>query len=110
MKVLRLSSIGRDAWLDDMKDITELQRLASPAPKPQSLAWDGGTMWMGSRETRQIHALDPATMKIQWQIAAPGTPYGMVAFGGELRVLCGETAEDNRLIRRCIPYQGFDEE
>ncbi len=24
-----------------MKDITELKRLASPAPKPQSLAWDG---------------------------------------------------------------------
>lgn len=32
-----------------MENISELQRLASPAPKPQSLAWDGATLWMGSR-------------------------------------------------------------
>lgn len=91
-----------------MKLITELQRLASPAPKPQSLAWDGSVLWMGSRETRQIYALDPVAWNVKWQIAAPGTPYGMTAFGGELRVLCGETADDNRIIRRCLPYRGFD--
>lgn len=92
-----------------MTDIKELQRLASPAPKPQSLAWDGSTLWMGSRETRQIHALDPATLGVRWQTAAPGTPYGLAACSGELRVLCSETAEDHRIIRRCIPYQGFDQ-
>ncbi|ACB75526.1 hypothetical protein [Opitutus terrae] len=91
-----------------MKTIQELQRLASPAPKPQSLAWDGALLWMGSRETKQIFAIDPAAWAVRWQIAAPGTPYGMTAFGGELRVLCGETADDTRIIRRCIPYHGFD--
>lgn len=92
-----------------MKDILELQRLASPAPKPQSLAWDGSTLWMGSRETKVIHAINPATWTVGWQTSAPGTPYGMTVANGELRVLCSETAEDHRIIRRCIPGQGFDQ-
>lgn len=91
-----------------MNDIKELQRLASPAPKPQSLAWDGTTLWMGSRQTKHIHAINPSTWKVSWQVEAPGTPFGMTVVGKELRVLCGETAEDNRIIRRCIPGQGFD--
>jgi hypothetical protein len=91
-----------------MNDIKELQRLASPAPKPQSLAWDGMTLWMGSRETRRIYGINPTTWTVGWEIAAPGTPWGMTAVGTELRVLCGETAEDNRIIRRCIPGHGFD--
>ena len=91
-----------------MNDIQELQRLASPAPKPQSLAWDGATLWMGSRETRRIYAIDPTTWTVGWETAAPGTPWGMTAVGEELRVLCGETADDNRIIRRCLPGHGFD--
>ena len=91
-----------------MKDIREFRRLASPAPKPQSLAWDGSTLWMGSRETRRIYAIDPVSWTAGWETAAPGTPFGMTAVGEELRVLCGETAEDHRIIRRCIPGRGFD--
>jgi hypothetical protein len=92
-----------------MNRITELKRLASPAPQPQSLAWDSATLWMGSRETKQVYAIDPAAWTVRWQIAAPGTPYGITAFGGELRVLCGEAPDDNRFVRRCLPYQGFDD-
>ena len=92
-----------------MKDIQELQRLASPAPKPQSLAWDGTTLWMGSRETHRIYAINPTTWTVGREIAAPGVPWGMTACNGELRVICGETAEDNRVIRRCVPGKGFDE-
>jgi len=91
-----------------MDPIQELQRLASPAPKPQSLAWHDGTLWMGSRETKQVYAIDPVAWRVRWQVAAPGTPYGITAVEGELRVLCGETAEDNRIIRRCVPDEGFD--
>jgi len=91
-----------------MNTIHELKRLTSPAPKPQSLAWDGTTLWMGSRETKQIYAIDSATWTVRWQTAAPGVPWGMAVVGRELRVLCGETAEDNRFIRRCIPFHGFD--
>ena len=91
-----------------MENIKELQRRASPAPKPQSLAWDGATLWMGSRATRRIYAINPETWTVGWELAAPGTPFGLTWIGSELRVLCGETAEDNRIIRRCIPGHGFD--
>ena len=91
-----------------MHNIQELQRLASPAPKPQSLAWDGTTLWMGSRDTKRLYAINPAAWTVGAEIAAPGTPWGMTFVGSELRVICGETAEDNRIIRRCVPGTGFD--
>lgn len=93
-----------------MNNIQELQRLASPAPKPQSLAWDGITLWMGSRATKHLYAINPAAWTVGAEIAAPGTPWGMTFVGSELRVICGETAEDNRIIRRCVPGKGFDAE
>ena len=90
-----------------MKDIQEIQRLASPAPKPQSLAWDGATLWMGSRESKRIYAIDPTTWTVDWETAALGTPYGLAAVGRELRVLCGEK-DDDRIIRRLLPRESFD--
>jgi hypothetical protein len=91
-----------------MKRITELERRESPIPKPQSIVADGKTLFVGSRQTKQIVALDVATWRVTWETTAPGVPYGMTLVNGELRVVCGETAEDNRIIRRCVPYQGFD--
>lgn len=93
-----------------MKDVQELQRRASPAPKPQSLAWDGTTLWMGSLEKQRLYAINPATWTVSWETDTPGKPWGMVSVGTELRVICGETDEDNRVIRRCVPGQGFDPE
>lgn len=91
-----------------MEDIRELRRLASPAPKPQSLAWDGSALWMGSIETSRIYRIDPETWRVGWETPAPGKPWGMAFVDGELRVICGETADDHRIIRRCIPGKGFD--
>lgn len=91
-----------------MKDIQELKRLASPAPKPQSLAWDGATLWMGSLEKQRLYALNPTTWAVGWETDTPGRPWGMTSVGTELRVICGETDDDNRVIRRCVPGQGFD--
>jgi hypothetical protein len=63
---------------------------------------------MGSRETKHVYGINPITGTVIWESAALGTPYGMTVVGGELRVLCGETSDDNRIIRRCIPRHGFD--
>lgn len=93
-----------------MNAIHELKRLASPAPKPQSLAWDGSTLWMGSRETKRIYQIEPTSWRVLWETAAPGTPWGMTVVGADLRVLCGETVEDLRILRRCVPGRGFDSE
>jgi hypothetical protein len=91
-----------------MNTIEEIQRLASPVPKPQSLAWDGKTLWMGSRQTCHNYAIDPASWSVLSETPAPGTPWGMTVVKGELRVLCGEPPDDNRIVRRWVPGTGFD--
>ena len=92
-----------------MKAIQEVQRHASPVAKPQALAWDGHTLWLSGRDTKRLYALDPVSWTVGWESeVAPGIPWGMAAVNGELRVVCGETADDHRFIRRCVPGQGFD--
>ena len=63
---------------------------------------------MGSLETQRLYAINPATWTVGWETAAPGKPWGLTALRGELRAICGESAEDNRVILRCVPGQGFD--
>ncbi len=91
-----------------MNNIHELKRMISPAPKPQSLAWDGSTLWMGSLEARCIYAIKPVTWTVGWSTPSPGVPWGMTAVGPELRVICSETADSSRNIWRCVPGRGFD--
>jgi len=104
----RRAGRGRDmAKPITMEIVEEVLRLPSPAPRPQSLAFDGTSLWMGSRETRHIYALDPNTWTVREEAPAPGTPWGMTVVGDELRVLCGETDDDTRIVRRFIPGHGF---
>jgi len=93
-----------------MQEIREMLRLPSPAPRPQSLAFDGTSLWMGSLETQRVYALDPQHWTVREEADAPGIPYGMTVVGDELRVLCGETEEDHRVIRRFVPGHGFKSE
>jgi len=93
-----------------MQEIVEVLRLPSPAPRPQSLAFDGTSLWMGSRETRRIYALDPQHWTVRDEAVAPGIPYGITVVGDELRVLCSEGEEDHRVIRRFVPGHGFKSE
>lgn len=91
-----------------MKDITELRRLASPAPRPQCLVFDGPALWMGSIGTSRIYEIDPAAWTVKRDFAAPGKPWGMTCVGPDLRVLCGEGEDDDRFIRKFSPFAGFD--
>jgi hypothetical protein len=90
-----------------VKNVEEVLRLPSPAPRPQALAFDGESLWMGSLETQRIYALEPRTWTLREEAEAPGAPYGMTVTGDELRVLCGETDEDHRVVRRFVPGHGF---
>jgi hypothetical protein len=105
--ILRLSAIMRSMALSE---IQELRRLPSPAPKPQALAFDGTSLWMGSRETHRLYAIDPHQWTARDEAQAPGVPYGLTVTGDELRVLCGEGPDDNRRIRRFIPGHGFHDD
>ncbi len=93
-----------------MEKVDEVRRLPSPAPRPQSLAFDGEALWMGSIETQRLYCIDPLQWRVREEAAAPGKPWGMTAIGDELRVICGETEEDHRVIRRFIPGHGFKNE
>ncbi len=90
-----------------MHDVTEALRLPSPAPRPQSIAFDGDKLWMGSVETNRLYAIDPRQWIVIEEERAPGKPWGMTVVGDELRVVCGEGADDDRVVRRFVPGHGF---
>ena len=92
-----------------MNDIKELLRLPSPAPRPQALACDGATLWMGSLETQRLYAIDIEHWTVGDEVQAPGKPYGIALAGDELRVLCGMPENDDRYIYRFVPGHGFKE-
>ena len=93
-----------------MEKITELMRLPSPAPKPQSIASDGETLWMGSKETCRLYAIDRATWVARDEAQAPTVPWGITVVGDELRVIQSEGDDDDRVVRRYIPGHGFQKE
>jgi len=93
-----------------IETIEEVARRPSPAPRPQSLAFDGEILWMGSLETSRLYAIDPHTWTVREEAQAPGRPIGMVAVGDELRVVSSETEEDHRIIKKFIPGHGFKKE
>jgi hypothetical protein len=92
-----------------MNEITGMHRFRAPAPRPQSLAFDGKFLWMGSIETCRLYAIDPEKWTVVEEAAAPGFPWGMTAVKGGLRVLCGEGEYDDRFVRSYVPGHGFGE-
>lgn len=62
---------------------------------------------MGSVETDRLYAIDPRQWTIVEEQRTPGKPWGMTVVGDELRVICGQGEEDNRIIRRFVPGHGF---
>jgi len=92
-----------------LPEITERQRLASPAPTPQALTWDGSALWMGSRDLRRIYGIEVKTWTVFEEAEAPGIPWAAVSTPEGLRVTSGEGPEDDRYLRRYLPGKGFSE-
>jgi hypothetical protein len=90
--------------------ITELDRLVSPAPTPQALAWHQGELWVGSRDLRRIYRLDREKWKVIDEFEAPGIPWAAVSAGDALWFTLGEGAEDDRYLRPFVPGKGFAKE
>ncbi len=94
--------------MESLTAINETLRLPSPAPKPLGLAFDGPTLWMASRETNRMYAINAAAWTARDEGEAPGGPFGMTVVGDELRVIVGlgENQHD-RYIYRFVPGHGF---
>jgi len=90
-----------------MNKIVEARRLPSPAPAPHALGYDGTQLWMGSRDTSRIYAIDPNTGSARDEGQAPGIPWGLTCAGDQLFVCCGEPPDDNRFIHHFTPGRGF---
>ncbi len=92
-----------------LEPIIELDSRMSPAPLPHSIAVDGETVYIASRETRLIDVLDRDSWKKREELRPPGMPWGMAFGAGALVMTCGETDEDMRRIRRYVPHRGFED-
>jgi hypothetical protein len=90
--------------------IIERGRFPSPAPAPQALAWDGGKLWMGSRDLSRIYVIDPKEWEVLEEKEPPGVPWAAVATNGTLCFTIGEGPNDDRYIRRFVPEVGFWEQ
>jgi hypothetical protein len=91
-----------------MQTTQELNRRPSPATRPHPLAVAGGLLWMGSWDTDRIYAIDPQSWSVRHEIEAPGKPYGLTAYGDELRVVVAHGEDDDRYLYRLSPDRGFD--
>ena len=89
--------------------ITERQRLSSPAPTPQALAWHKGQLWIGSRDVRRVYAIDAKTWTVLEETEVPGIPWAAVSTGKDLWFTIGEGPEDDRYLRRYLTGKGFSE-
>ena len=94
--------------MESLTAINETLRLPSPAPKPLGLAFDGPTLWMASRETNRMYAINASAWTARDEGEAPGGPFGMTFVGDELRVIIGLGEKQNdRYIYRFVPGHGF---
>ncbi len=93
-----------------LPSVQDFTRMPAPASAPIGIAYDGSRLWIGSVETDRLYATDSHTGSVSEEWEAPGTPYGLVAFDGELRVVVGDAQSDDRSIARFIAGKGFKSE
>jgi hypothetical protein len=89
-----------------MHDVEELLRLPSPAPRPQALACDGETLWMGSLATHRLYEIDSARWTVRSEAQAPGPIFGITVAGDEIFAIIADD-NDDRAIHTFIPGHGF---
>lgn len=90
-----------------MEKVVETSRRKAPFEKPQSVAFDGTSLWIGSIATNKVYRLNQQTLDVSYEVDAPGKPWGMAHAAHELRVICGEGSDDDRYVRRLLSERGF---
>lgn len=90
-----------------MHDIDVLDRFEAPCRRPQALGFDGSRLWISSVADSHVYSLELSSGTVEDAGECPGKPWGLAVAADTLRVLCGETAEDLRMIRTFVPGVGF---
>lgn len=62
---------------------------------------------MGSWDTDRVYAIDPHSWSVRHEFESPGKPYGLTAYGDELRVVVAHGEDDDRYLYRLSPDRGF---
>jgi hypothetical protein len=90
-----------------VKEVTVVERHASPVVTPQALAWDGERFWLSSRDLGTLYKLDAGTLRILEEIDPPGLVWAGVFTGDGWRFTIGKGLNDDRYIYRYKEGDGF---
>jgi hypothetical protein len=87
--------------------VTEDWRFRSPAVTPQALAWDGGMLWLSSRDLGTLYKIDSQDCRVVEEIDPPGVIWAAVATNGTMHFTIGKGLNDDRYVYRYDPKDGF---
>jgi hypothetical protein len=90
-----------------MKELSDLERHASPVVTPQALAWDGEQFWLSSRDAGTLHRIHAETLQIVDEIDPPGHVWAGVLTGDGWRFTIGKGLNDDRYIYRYSNNEGW---
>ncbi len=81
-----------------MKEVSEIERHASPVATPQALAWDGTDFWLSSRDTGTLHRVAAGKLEIIDEIDPPGIVWAGVSTADGWRFTLGKGLNDDRYV------------
>ncbi len=90
-----------------MKELLNLSRRPALTETPQALAWDGGMLWLSSRDLGTLYQVDVDHWKIVAEIDPPGFVWAGVLTNDGWRFTIGKGLNDDRYVYRYDERDGF---
>ena len=90
-----------------MKTVVEKRRLQAPTITPQALSWDGGALWLSSRDLGTLQKIDVQEWTTVEEVDPPGVVWAAVAGNGALQLTIGKGLNDDRYVYRYDSNSGF---
>ena len=91
-----------------MREVFDIEGHASPTVTPQALAWDGGQLWMSSRDLGMLYRTEvDGGLKIFEEIDPPGVVWAGVPTNDGWRFTIGKGLNDDRYVYRYNAGEGF---
>jgi hypothetical protein len=90
-----------------MKEVTILKRHPSPTVTPQALAFQGGQLWLSSRDRGTLYRVNGDDLKIFDEIDPPGVVWAGVPTNDGWRFTIGKGLNDDRYVYSYTESGGF---